>query len=198
MAAAPLLAEAAASPVTTDATDSWIRGLKGKHRQLFHAYDAHEGRALQQAKAYLDIYPGAYGVKESEVNAVVAAHGFMLGMLLSDGAWKKYSLGEFGKFTDPRTKAPAVRNLYLTEGEGEVMEEGTSVPSLMKRGVRFLACNNALTGFSYMVAAGTKQPQPAVYDDLRGSLIPGSIVVPAMIIAIGRAQEHGVTYIYSG
>ncbi len=197
-ASVPLLAGATTADASSDATDSWLRDLKGKHRQLFHTFESRDGRALEQAKAFLDIYPTAYGIKTSAANAVVAAHGYMLGMLLSDDAWKKYGLGDVGHFTDPRTKAPATRNIYLTEGAGETLEAGTSVPALMKRGVTFLACNNALTGLSFLIAQESKLEQSAVYADLRSALVPGTVVVPAMIIAINRAQEHGLTYIYCG
>jgi intracellular sulfur oxidation DsrE/DsrF family protein len=189
-----------ASPLGDDTPEPWLRALTGKHKQLFHTRASRDGRALQETRAYLDIYPKAYGLGDRDVNAVVAAHGIMLCMLLGDEIWKRYELGAFptADFTDPRTNAPALRNIYLTDGEGEVLPEGTSVPALMKRGVTFLACNNALTHFSQTLAARAKRPQPAVYDELRAGLVPGSVVVPAMIIAINRAQERGCSYIFTG
>ena len=38
----------------------------------------------------------------------------------------------------------------------------------------------------------------AVYNDLKANPVPSSRFVPAGVLAVNRAQEHGYTLIYAG
>lgn len=178
--------------------DPWLSSLRGKHRQIFHTFDSRDGRALMETANYLNTYPKAYGVDARDVNAIVAAHGNMMGMAIGDAIWAKYRLGEIANFKDPRTEAPATRNIYLREGEGELMGPGFSVSSLARRGVIFLVCNTSLAQASRALASRTNQQQADVHRELVDALVPGAVLVAAMIIAINRAQERGCTYLYCG
>ena len=46
--------------------------------------------------------------------------------------------------------------------------------------------------------ASSSTPAEAVREEFLGGLLPGVTVVPAAVVALKRAQEHGLTYIYSG
>jgi len=151
-----------------------------------------------EAANYLNTYPKAYSIEPRDVNAIIAAHGNMMGMAISNAIWEKYRLGEMANFKDPRTEAPATRNIYLGEGEGELMGPGFSVTSLAKRGVVFLVCNTALAQASRVLASRTHQTQADVHRELTEGLVPGAVLVPAMIVALNRAQERGCTYLYCG
>jgi len=167
--------------------DAWIRQLKGKHRQLFDAVDVND-RAMLMASSYLDIYQNDFGAKLGEVNAVIGLHGLALNIGFTDAAWTKYAFGKSGNVIDPSTKEPAVRNLFATGGE-------LSVDTLQKRGVVFLMCNNTMRRRSRALATERGETFEAVYKDLEASRLPGTILVPAMAVAISRAQENGITYI---
>ena len=167
--------------------DVWIRQLKGKHRQLFDAVDLND-RAMLMASSYLDIYQNDFGAKPGEVNAVVGLHGSALNIGFTDAAWTKYAFGKSANLIDPSTKEPAVRNLFATGGE-------LSVETLQKRGVVFLMCNNTLRRRSRALATERGETFEAVYKDLEASRLPGTILVPAMAVAINRAQEKGITYL---
>ena len=181
---------AGASPVLEtpdDDNDAWMKPLKGKHRQFFHATAAQETPMLM-ASNYLDAYRDAFKAKEGEVNAVVGIHGGALAIGFNDAAWAKYAMGKTGSITDPATREPAVRNIFAT---------GTplSVDTLQKRGVVFLMCNTALRLRSRAIAAERGETYDAVYGDLSSSRLPGVILVPALVVAINRAQEAGFTYV---
>jgi intracellular sulfur oxidation DsrE/DsrF family protein len=167
--------------------DAWIRQLKGKHRQLFEAVDLND-RPMLMANSFLDIYHNDFGAKPGEVNAVIGLHGSALNIGFTDAAWTKYGFGKSANLVDPITKEPAVRNLFATGGE-------LSVETLQKRGVVFLMCNNALRRRSRAVATERGETFEAVYKDLEASRLPGTILVPAMAVAINRAQEKGITYL---
>ena len=167
--------------------DAWMQQLKGKHRQLFHALDLND-RAMLMASNYLDAYENEFAEKRGEATAVIGVHGGALNLAFTDAAWTKYALGKAANFIDPTTKEPAIRNTFATGGE-------LSVDTLQKRGVLFLVCNTALRLRSRALAKERGETYEVVYKDLESSRLPGTILVPALVVAINRAQEKGVTYV---
>ena len=167
--------------------DSWMKPLKGKHRQMFHATAAGDS-AMLMANNFLDAYAGEFGAKPGEVNAVIGIHGGALSLGFNDAAWAKYSMGKGSSVTDPATKEPAVKNIFAAGGRLGIAES-------QKRGIVFLMCHTALRFRSQAIAAERGETYEAVYEDLKASRLPGMILVPAMVVAINRAQEAGFTYL---
>lgn len=167
--------------------DAWMKPLKGKHRQFFHAVQGQDVPMLM-ANNFLNAYSEAFNAKQGEVNAAIGMHGGALSIGFNDGAWAKYSLGKVSSVTDPATKEPSVRNIFAKGGE-------LSVEAMQKRGVVFLLCNTGVRLRSRLLAAERGEPHDVVYADLKASVLPGVILVPAMVVTINRAQEAGFTYI---
>lgn len=167
--------------------DAWMKPLKGKHRQIFHATAAADSPMLM-ANNYLDAYAEAFSAKPGEVNAVIGVHSGALSLGFNDAAWAKYSMGKGSNVTDPATKEPALKNIFAAGGH-------LSVEESQKRGIVFLMCNTALRLRSRGFAAERGETYEAVYEDLKASRLPGMILVPALVVAINRAQEAGFTYL---
>lgn len=167
--------------------DAWMKALKGKHRQLFHTTSAQDS-AMLMASNYLDTYVEAFKAKPTDVNAVIGVHGAALVIGFNDAAWAKYGMGKAANIMDPATKEPATKNTFNLGG-------ALGVETLQKRGAVFLMCNNALRLRSRMLAGERNEPFDQVYADLAASRLPGVILVPAMVVAINRAQEAGFTYV---
>jgi hypothetical protein len=178
-----LLSEATADVVH----DEWMKRLKGKHRQIFHATAAND-TAMLMANNFLDAYSEAFEAKAGEVNAVVGIHSGALSIGLNDAAWAKYGIGKTSSVVDPATKEPALKNIFATGGP-------LSVEASQKRGVVFLMCNTALRMRSRGLSAERGEKYETVYEDLKASRLPGMILVPALVVAINRAQEAGFTYL---
>ena len=68
------------------------------------------------------------------------------------------------------------------------------IESLQKMGTTFLLCANALGGWCAELEVRGNGKAADVEKDLRANLIPGVIVVPAMVIAIEKAQAAGIAY----
>jgi intracellular sulfur oxidation DsrE/DsrF family protein len=210
-AAAPLAAPG-------DELEPWLRALRGKHKQLFHSHDKMDGTVLWQARAFLDYYKEPYGLAPDQINVVVAAHGQTGGMLLNDLLWRKYEMGKLYKVNMPDpspasnapapdsatgaeakpARVPATRNVYYTPKAGDPVNDQTSVDALMRLGVTFLICDNALKQFANYTARKSGVTHDVALKELHDNLVPGAIAVPTMLIAINRAQERGCSYLYSG
>ncbi len=167
--------------------DAWMKPLRGKHRAIFHATSANETPMLM-ARNFLDAYRDAFGAREGEVNAVIGIHSGALAMGLGDDIWRKYELGKSGNITDITTKAPALRNTFARDGD-------LAIEAMQKRGIVFLMCNTALRMRSQGLAKSLNVPYEDVYGELSRGRLPGVILVPALVVALARAQERGFGYI---
>jgi intracellular sulfur oxidation DsrE/DsrF family protein len=68
------------------------------------------------------------------------------------------------------------------------------IESLQKMGTTFLLCNNALEAWTVMLADAGKGTLEEVGANLKANLLPGVVTVPAMVIAIEKAQKAGIAY----
>lgn len=166
--------------------DDWMKPLKGKHRQIFHATVAGDA-AMLMANNFLDAYTEEFGAKPGEANAVIGIHSGALSLGFNDAAWAKYSLGKGTGVTDPATKEPAAKNIFASGGRLGIEES-------QKRGIVFLMCNTQLRMRSRAFAAERRVAYETVYGDLKAARLSGMILVPALVVAINRAQEAGFTY----
>jgi len=175
--------------------DAWLKGLNGKHGQVFDTPNEGGGIPLIHVMNYYDTYNSAYGVKDSDIDAVITFYGGVTLYALNDAMWAKYKLGEFLKVNAPDGKA-ATANPWRTAPVilgGPI--PGSSIEALQKRGVTTILCNNALGVFAGLVAKANGLEQSVVYNDMKANMLPGFELVPAMVIAIGQAQKKGLTYL---
>lgn len=184
------------SAATPDET--WLALLRGRHRQIFDTPSLQNGKPLMQARNFLDAYVTAYRLSDSEIGAAVVAHGNALPLLFQSQAWECFHLGEQYRIQDPRTGRAAVRNVFQHGAADGPVPPEASVEALQRRGVVFLLCNNTLKRASAEIGARMGGTAEETRSALLSALLPGVHVVPAAVVAINRAQESGVTYVYAG
>ncbi len=66
--------------------------------------------------------------------------------------------------------------------------------SLQQMGTSLLLCNNALGAWSLELEARGKEKIDAIQTELKVNRQPGVTIVPAMVIAIEKAQTAGIRY----
>ena len=181
--------------------EEWLNRLHGKHRQLFDMPNHENGLGLLHVRNWLTTYNDAYHVPDSDLNAVGTFYGKTIPLGFTDEMWAKYPLGAAIEVTDPATKAPMTWNMFLHPREGDPFAFGffdSSIEALMRRGTTFILCNNALNIWVGRLAQGGLGTAEAIRADLVAHLIPGVVIVPAMVIAINKAQERGLSYMKLG
>ncbi|HEV8355588.1 MAG TPA: hypothetical protein VGQ17_02365 [Gemmatimonadales bacterium] len=209
-AAAALTAGAAApgslaAQGPTAAQDKWLDRLTGRHRCLFDFPLHNDGMPLIHIYNYISTYKRDYSEPPTAINAIgtfYGAPGFPASMPLAwnDAVWARYRIGEVLKLVDPSTKAPTTRNMFSRPRAGDPVLFGgamaqAGIESLQKAGVTFLMCNNAFMAWvGFISGNGTKGNPATIERDIRANLLPGVITVPAMVIAIEKAQGKGIAY----
>ena len=185
--------------------DRWLTALQGKHRCLFDAPGHDGGLPLIHMYNYINTYRTAYGEANATVNAIGTFYGPpgatpSLPLAFNDAMWAKYKLGEMLKLNDPATKQGATRNLFFRPRAGDPVLAGgafaiAGIESLQRMGATFLLCNNALQVWVSVLSGSGSTGNPSTIDrELRSNLLPGVVVVPAMVIAIEKAQAAGIAY----
>jgi intracellular sulfur oxidation DsrE/DsrF family protein len=179
--------------------DSFYDNKPARHRIVIDAADpASLPDALRFSNNLFQAHAQAYGLKDEDLGIIIVIrHGAtMFGW--DNDIWAKYGevIGKARNVTDPDTKAAPRRNIYrAVEGkEGR----GFTIDSQVARGVQIAVCGTATRGFSGQIAQATGQKQEDVYNEITARPMPSARFVPAGVLAVSRAQEHGYTLLYAG
>jgi len=177
------------------AQDDWMDRIPGKHRMVFDTTTpAMFGAALAYANNFLNASK-EYGLKDQDNAVIIIARHFSTPFAYNDAMWATYgkSMPPMIVIDDPKTKQRPIINLFAATGYDGLPNMGTTIPEVLGKGVHFAVCNLATTIFSGMIAQAAGRPQPEVYKELTSNLIGNAHMVPAGIVAVNRAQEHGFT-----
>ena len=185
-----------------DDNEEWFKKIKGKHRVVFDATEPHDMLPFVWPRVFL-VTNEATGTPAKDNSVVVVLRHGAIPYAFDDRLWSKYKLGEVFKANDPVTNAPSIRNPYATAASGEYKVPGfgavpISISELQASGVMFAVCNAAMTVYSAVVADEMKLNAADVKKDWESGVLPGIQIVPSGVWAVGRAQEHGCSYIFVG
>jgi hypothetical protein len=188
-------AELAVKPLS----DEWVRRIHGKHRQVIDITMPNGGFAPVFALNYIDGFKAA-GATGSDITTVLSYRHFAMPLLLNDSVWAKYHIAELIGVTDPKTNKPARRNIFR---DAILLHPGLTYEQILAgkasdATIIFTACNVALNALSGMVAGNMKVDAATAAADWKAGLLPGVVLVPSGVYALGRAQEAGCTYCFGG
>jgi intracellular sulfur oxidation DsrE/DsrF family protein len=194
--------------------DDWIKEVKGTHRCLFDFPQHKNGLPLLHVLNYLNTYSAAYKVPAGQAGAVGTFYGIgnqsSIPLAFNDAMWAKYQLGDYTGLKDAAGKGytrnvfakPTKDDLHLLmqaigtptiPALAEAMP-GLGIENLQKMGTKFLLCQNAFDGWCLELEARGKGKMPDIQKELRANVLPGVTIVPAMVIAIEKAQAAGIKY----
>jgi intracellular sulfur oxidation DsrE/DsrF family protein len=204
----------AQAPAAATGPDAWIREVKGTHRCLFDFPQHKNGVPLLHILNYLNTYNEAYKSAPGTVGAVGTFYSLgtqsSIALGFNDEMWAKYGLGEYLGLKDKAGKA-YTRNVFFkpTTDDAHLLIQAFQTPNipelagavpalgienLQKMGTKFLVCANALGGWCLELQARGKGKADEIQKDLSAHLLPAVTIVPAMVIAIEKAQAAGIRY----
>jgi len=213
-AAGLAMSAAPAAAAKESASDDWIKEVKGTHRCLFDFPQHKNGFPLLHILNYLNTYAAAYKTGPGEVGAVgtfySAGTQASIPLAFNDAIWAKYEIGSYTGLKDAAGKPytynvfnrPTPKDLHLLlqaidapmiPALADAMP-AIGIESLQKMGAKFVLCANALGIWCLELEARGKGKAQAIEQELRANLLPGVTIVPAMVIAIDKAQEAGIKY----
>jgi intracellular sulfur oxidation DsrE/DsrF family protein len=201
-----------AAPAT--GPDAWIGEVKGTHRCLFDFPQHKNGAPLLHILNYLNTYKEAYKSAAGSVGAVGTFYAIgsqsSIPLAFNDAMWAKYALGDYSGMKDSSGKGYTRNVLYRpTQNDAHLLMQafqtpnipelldavpGLGIENLQKMGTKFLLCGNALGAWCFELQARGKGKSDAIQKELTANVLPGVTIVPAMVIAIEKAQAAGIRY----
>jgi intracellular sulfur oxidation DsrE/DsrF family protein len=177
--------------------DDWYDKIPGVHRFLFDTSSPDAmGWAMQFATNYYNASQQTYGLKESDLAVIIIARHKATSFAYNDAIWAKYGkqLSEQSEYVDPKTKEAPKINIYGPAGE---TAQAGKMEALIKKGAQFGVCSTSTRGIATRIAKANNLEVDAVVKEITSNLIGNSHMVPAGILAVNRAQEHGYSFIYA-
>lgn len=175
--------------------DAWIGRIKGKYRQVFDVTSPNVFGAAFPLN-FSDSTKEALKVTDKDIGAVVVFRHMSMPVVLNDAMWAKYKIGEVLDVKDPKTNAPATRNIFR---DNIPFRPGLTYEKLVTdRGVIVVACNLALTVISGMAAPKAGVTADQAKKEWTANILPGVDLAASGVYAVNRAQQAGCTYCYGG
>jgi hypothetical protein len=199
IATGPSVAKAERALTTSSPNEDWVKRIHGTHKQVVDVTMPNSGFGPLFALNFIDSYKGM-GVPESQLTSVVSFRHFAFPLLLNDSIWAKYKFAGMLGAMDPKTNAPATRNIYR---DSILLHPGLTYEQILagtatKATIIFTACDVALHALSGMTAANAGVSAAEAAAEWKAALMPGVVLVPSGVYAISRAQEAGCTYCFGG
>ena len=145
-----------------------------------------------------------WSFKHPEFLVASATHGTANLALYDEATWDKYQLtklaGDKFKTNTPIVEKPAsgADPKNYEDPKGAFSQAANSIPELMRRGVAFLSCHNAIWEQAAKLLDLGLNPDKLALDalaaDLTNHLIPGVILTPGAVATIPELQAVGFHY----
>ena len=173
---------------------SWTDRITGKYRMCFDAHEISEGVCLHQARSFIAGNATVFGLKDSDVSAVLVIRHAAVPMVMKDILWADGWLGTETSLKDPETGEPTKRNPFVNVPAGArfglTWPDG-ALDTLIGRGVIVLACDLALNNYVGQFANQRKIPRTDARALVMENLIPGIYKMPTGVFATCHAQQLG-------
>ena len=182
--------------------DDWFDQPTVKHRFFL---DTTSPEAFTQALAFArNFYTGnanGYKLADADIAQVICARHRSTMFAFNDAMWTKYgaTMAErANNFVDPKTKQAPTSNIYMGAGirRGGVERRRTArLPPETRRASGRLLARNAWRPRRQSPGRAARKSDD-VFKELTENLVPNARMVPAGIVAVNRAQEHGTRFSY--
>jgi hypothetical protein len=194
--AAPLPAQTRQRGPLVHEADAWMDALPSGHRMVFDAITA--GGAANAGRFCSNWFvsnASGYGLKPSQLGAIVVLRSAATIFAFTDAMWAKYpQLGDTLRVTDPATSKPYAFNPFLRATRGDSPSQGVLWETIVSQGAHFAVCNGTTTGLARGMAGGDASKAAEILQELTANQIANAHQMATGIVALGRAQEKGFTF----
>ena len=187
---------------TMHAEDDWLDQLSGQHRFFFdNVSPTGFAEAIFFSRNFFTANRNGYGLEDSDLSVVICARHASTPFAFTDAMWAKYGrpLGQRAGFNDPKTGDTPTVNVFLSSEYGRSLpNNGVTLTTMLDRGVRLAVCQMATRAYAGRAARDLGGETDEIYAELVAHLVPNAHMVPAGIVTVNRAQEHGYAFAFTG
>ena len=184
------MAQVKGSPATRfeparHAQDDWMDEIPGKHRLFCDTTNSDAFRdGLLFANNFLTANRTDYGLESKDIAIIVVARHQSTSFGFNSDMWAKYNASFAGDLPPAQAKEPPKAN-----------PNSMMLDTLAKQGVQFAVCSMATRRIAGIIARATNGNTDAIFTELTTHLVSNARMVPAGILALGRAQERGYSLV---
>ena len=175
-------------------------------KQVYDVSLIADGKFLNSIKNALNGLHYGFRIPNEQIRIIAALHGPANMLNYDDFIWNKFKVGAWLNVMDSSTGEPTLRNPFLaakavlplhsdTEdlNSSTSVYQDTSILTLQHRGVKLLSCHNSAESQARALIAHHNLPlQPEdVVKQMEAHTLPGVLIVPSMVAAIGLLQTSG-------
>jgi intracellular sulfur oxidation DsrE/DsrF family protein len=165
--------------------DEWLDDAPQKHRVIFDTWMADKfADAVAFAGNWARVNKEQYGLTDADLALVIVARHGTTPFAFNEAIWRKYGkiFAANMSANDKTTHPNPATNLYASR-----------LTNLTNQGMRLAVCNLTLRAYTQIIEEETGAEQDAIHKELTANAIGNAQFVPAGIVAVTRAQEHGYT-----
>jgi hypothetical protein len=181
------------------AKDDWLDKPATKHRLVFDTTTPDGlGEALVFAANFIRVNQADYGMASNDLAVVIVVRHRSTPFGYNDAIWAKYGtpMAAQAKFEDPKTKMAPKANVYNSLDYGDLLpNRNMTLDSVFKQGVQLAVCSVATRVYAGTIAAALGGNADTINSELIANLAGNARMVPAGIVAVNRAQEHGYSLV---
>ena len=161
--------------------DDWMDAVPGVHRMVIDTTSVEGFRdGVLYASNFLLANKNDYGLENQQIAMIVIARHISTGYGFNNDMWAKYGATLAG---GPPAPEPPKTN-----------PSAAALATLAGQGVQFAVCAMATRRLAGQIARGGGNVD-AVFAELGANLVTNGRLVPAGIVAVGRAQERGYSFV---
>ena len=179
----------------SEASDGWLDNPGTRHRVVFDTTTFQAAaKGVRFASNFYAANQSGYGLKPEELAVLLILRAEATPLGFASRVWQEHG-EQFAKLMDlpPDAAKNATKGNPLLSAAGP---NEASLAGLQHNGARFAVCGMATHGIASLLAKSAGTDAAAVEADLKANMIPGALIVPAGIVAVNRAQEHGYALSY--
>jgi hypothetical protein len=145
-----------------------------------------------------------WSFKHPDFLAVSVTHGTANLALYDQATWDKYQLTKFagGRFKTntliENQKAEAADPAHFEDPAGAFSPADNSIPALMRRGVVFMSCHNAIWEQAAALIKADVNPDKLSHEalaaELTNHLVAGVVLIPGAAATMPELQQAGFHY----
>jgi hypothetical protein len=188
---------AAPTPASDEWDMSWVERVHGDARAVFDLPEPGEGEGVWRAQRWREDYEQVYGVKPSDLTAVLVIRHRAVQLIMDNEYWKRFEVGKTLDIEGHGTKKWAEANPVSIAHDGTPTDNDRyTLEHFIASGGIVLACHLAFSG---RVVSDFRKSDKLSGDEAearaREHVIPGVILQPSGIFAVLRAQQAGCAYV---
>ena len=162
--------------------DDWLETPGAKHRLIFDTTTPEGfGEALLFAGNYIRVNSTDYGLANGDLSVVIVVRHRSTPFGYTNAMWEKYGV-------------PMAKRSQIADPP-KVNVNDAQIANLAKQGVRIAVCSVATRRYAEWIAEAMGGSADAINSEMIANRVANSLMVPAGIVAVNRAQEHGYSIV---